>query len=106
MPKYLFQVTYTAEGAKGLLNDGGTKRRAVAKQLVESLGGALESFYYGFGETDIFAVADLPDDEAAAALSLTVGASGAISGKTTVLLTPEQIDQAAKKSATYTPPGR
>lgn len=106
MPKYLFQGSYTAEGTKGLQKDGGSKRRAAAQGLVESLGGKLESIYFAFGESDVFAIADLPDNAAAASLSLTLGASGAIMGKTTVLLTPEELDKAVKKQGSYTPPGR
>ena len=106
MPKYLLQASYTAEGAKGLLKDGGSKRRAAAKTLVESLGGKIDCFYFAFGKTDVFAVVDLPDSVSAAAASLTIGASGAVAGRVTVLLTPEEIDQAAKKSTKYTPPGK
>jgi uncharacterized protein with GYD domain len=106
MSKYLLQASYTAEGAKGLLKDGGSKRRQAAKTLVESLGGKLESFYYAFGETDVFAIVDMPDSVSAAAASLTIAATGTVEGKVTVLLTPEDLDQAAKKSPIYTPPGR
>ena len=106
MPKYLLQVSYTAEGAKGLLKDGGSKRRAAAKTLVESLGGKLETIYYAFGDSDAFVIADMPDNASVAAASITLAASGALTSKTTVLLTPEDIDQAAKKTARYTPPGR
>jgi uncharacterized protein with GYD domain len=106
MPKYLLQGSYTAEGSKGLLKDGGSKRRVAAKTLVESLGGKIECLYFAFGETDVLAIVDMPDSASAAAASLTIGASGGLTGKLTVLLTPEELDQAAKKSATYTPPGR
>jgi uncharacterized protein with GYD domain len=106
MPKYLLRVSYTTEGAKGLLKDGGSKRRAAARTLVESLGGKLESLYYAFGATDVFAIADMPDNASAAAASLTLASSGAIKTEVTVLLTPEDVDQAVKKTASYTPPGR
>jgi uncharacterized protein with GYD domain len=106
MPKYLLEVSYTAEGAKGVLKDGGTKRRQVAKALVEGLGGKLEALYFAFGETDVFTIVDLPDSSAAAAAALALAASGAGSSKTTVLITPEEIDQAVKKSTQYVPPGR
>ena len=106
MPKYLLRANYTAEGIKGLSKDGGSKRQAAARRLVESLGGQLESFYYAFGETDVYAVVDLPDNASAAAVSIAVGGTGAVTGSFTALLTPEEIDVAVKKSGTYTPPGR
>jgi len=106
MPKYLLQVSYTADGSKGLLRDGGSKRRTAARTLVESLGGKLESLYFAFGSTDVFAIAELPDNAAAAAASLTLASSGAATNKVTVLLTPEDLDQAVKKTPSYTPPGR
>lgn len=106
MPKYLLEVSYTAEGVKGLMKDGGSKRRNAARALIESLGGKLESIYYAFGSPDVFSIVDMPDNAAAAAVSLALGASGAVTSKTTVLLTPEEIDQVVKKSSTYTPPGR
>jgi uncharacterized protein with GYD domain len=106
MPKYLLEASYTAEGAKGLVKDGGTKRRAAAKTLVESLGGKIEALYFAFGDTDVIAIVDMPDNASAAAASLTIAGSGALNGKITVLLTAEEIDQAVKKSGKYTPPGR
>ena len=106
MAKYLLLASYSAEGSKGLMKDGGTKRVTAARTLVESLGGKLESLYFAFGDTDVVAIVDLPDNATAAAASLTIAGSGALTGKMTVLLKPEEIDQAAKKSGTYTPPGR
>jgi uncharacterized protein with GYD domain len=106
MPKYLLQVSYTAEGSKGLQKDGGTKRRRAAQALVEGLGGKLESFYFAFGDVDVITIADMPDAVSAAAASVALAASGAVTSKTTVLFTPEEMDQATKKSVSYTPPGR
>jgi len=106
MPKYLLQVSYTADGAKGLLRDGGSKRRSAARTLVESLGGKLESLYFAFGSTDVYAIVDMPDHAAAAAASLALASSGTVTNKVTVLLTPEDLDQAVKKTPSYTPPGR
>lgn len=105
MPKFLIQASYTTEGTKGLLKDGGTKRRQVVEQLTKGLGGTLEAFYFAFGETDVFAIVEAPDNVSAAAASLTVAASGAVHPKTTVLITPEEMDQAAKKTVSYRPPG-
>jgi uncharacterized protein with GYD domain len=106
MPKYLLEVSYTAEGASGLLKDGGSKRRAVAQATLQSLGGKIEVFYFAFGEHDAVVIADLPDAAAMAGASIALGASGAVRTKTTVLLTAEEVDQAVKKAPTYTPPGR
>ena len=106
MPKYLIEVSYTAEGARGLQKDGGTKRRKAAQGLVESAGGKMETFYFAFGDRDVIVIADLPDGVAAAAAAVTLATTGAVSSKTTVLLTPEDMDQAVAKSVSYTPPGR
>jgi uncharacterized protein with GYD domain len=106
MGKYLLQVSYTADGARGLLKDGGSKRRDAARALVESVGGKLEAMYFAFGGTDVYAIADVPDAVSAAAASISVGASGGATVKTVVLLTPEDLDKAAAKSPKYTAPGR
>jgi uncharacterized protein with GYD domain len=105
MPKYLFEVKYTLDGMKGLKDKGGTARVTASKALIEEMGGSLEAFYFAFGGTDAYLIADLPDNVASAALGLIVGASGGVNSAVTVLLTPEEIDQAAKKQATYRPPG-
>jgi uncharacterized protein with GYD domain len=106
MPKYLVRATYTADGIQGLMKDGGTKRQAAARRLIESLGGTLEAFYFSFGETDVVAIADMPDNESIAAAMLTIGGTGAVTGNITVLLTPDDLDQLAKKTGNYTPPGQ
>jgi uncharacterized protein with GYD domain len=105
MAKYLVQANYVGEGVKGLLKEGGSSRRAVVEKLIKSGGGKLETFYYAFGETDLFVIADMPDNASMAAVALTVAASGVINLKTTVLMTPEELDNAAKKTPTYRPPG-
>ena len=106
MAKYLIMASYTAEGAKGLLKDGGTKRRQAADQAIKSAGGKLEAFYFAFGDTDAIVIMDAPDHATVASASLAINASGAVRTKTVVLLTPEEIDQATKKGTTYSPPGR
>jgi len=106
MPKYLLQANYVGEGVKGLLKEGGTSRRAAAEQAVQSVGGRIESFYYAFGETDAFLVAEVPDNVSMAALALTINASGAVATKTTVLMTPEEVDAATRKTLSYRAPGR
>lgn len=106
MPKYLVQANYAVEGVKGLLKEGGSSRRAVVDKLFESIGGRVEAFYYAFGDTDLFIIADVPDNVSAAALSMTVNAAGTASSRLTVLLTAEEIDAAAKKTLSYRPPGQ
>jgi uncharacterized protein with GYD domain len=106
MPKYLIQASYTAEGSKGLLKDGGSKRREAAAAALKSAGATLESFYYAFGDSDVYAVIDAPDHASMIGASIAINASGAVAIKTTVLMTPEEIDQAVKKTVAYTPPGR
>lgn len=105
MPKYLFQASYTQEGLQGLMSEGGTKRQKMVETLVDAIGGSLEAFYYAFGDSDLYAVVDLPDDVSATAASLAIGASGAASIKTTVLVTPETVDEAVNRSVGYRPPG-
>jgi uncharacterized protein with GYD domain len=105
MPKYLIEASYTPEGVKGVQSAGGTSRRDAVSHMAEALGGALESFYFGFGDADAYVVVELPDNQAAAAVALAVNASGGATAKTTVLLTPEEVDAAAKQSVDYRPPG-
>jgi uncharacterized protein with GYD domain len=105
MPKYLIEASYSVDGIKGVIAKGGSARKAAVQAGLEGLGGKLESFYFGFGSTDAFVVVELPDNETAAALAMAVGASGAGSVRTTVLLSPEEIDAAAQKQVSYTPPG-
>jgi uncharacterized protein with GYD domain len=105
MPKYLVEASYTAEGVKGIQGAGGTSRRDAIAALAESVGGRLESFYFAFGERDVYVVVDLPDNESATAIALTVNASGVVKARTTVLLTPEEVDGAAQRSVNYRPPG-
>jgi uncharacterized protein with GYD domain len=106
MAKYLVQANYVGEGLKGLLKEGGSSRRKAVEKLFESVGGKVEAFYYAFGDTDLFVIADLPDHASAAALSLTVSAAGTSTVKMTVLLTPEEIDAASKKTPGFRPPGK
>jgi uncharacterized protein with GYD domain len=99
MPKYLIEASYSAEGAKSIMKRGGTARRAVVQKMVESLGGRLDAFYFVFGENDVHVILDLPENLTAAVMS-----TGAARTKTTVLLTPEEIDQAVKRPVDYEPP--
>jgi uncharacterized protein with GYD domain len=105
MAKYMLIGSYTAEGAKGVLKEGGSGRRDAARAAIESVGGSLESMYFGFGTDDYYVTADLPDHAAAAGAALTVGATGTSRVRTIVLLTPEEIDAAAGREVSFRPPG-
>ena len=105
MPKYLLSASYTEEGLKGLLKEGGSARREAVAQAIEGVGGTLEAYYFAFGDTDVFCIADFPDNVSATALSLAANAAGTAKVKITVLMTPEEVDQAAKKRVDYRPPG-
>ncbi len=106
MPKYLTSGSYTGEGLRGLLKEGGSKRKAEIEKLVESLGGKVEGFYFAFGSDDFFIITESPDNVKIAAGAMIAAASGAVSVKTTVLLTPEELDEVASITAEYRPPGQ
>jgi uncharacterized protein with GYD domain len=105
MPKFLIEASYSVEGVKGVQAKGGSSRRDAVATVADSVGGTLESFYFAFGDRDAYVVVDLPDNEAAAAVALTVNAAGGATAKTTVLLTPEEVDAAAQRSVEYRAPG-
>lgn len=105
MSKYLCEASYTSEGMKGLLKEGGSSRRTMIEKLVTNMGGSLESFYFGFGENDVYLIVDMPSNADMAAIAMTVGASGAVSLKTSVLMSPEEVDGASEKTVEYRPPG-
>jgi uncharacterized protein with GYD domain len=106
MAKYLIEASYTPEGIQGLLREGGSGRRAAVQQLFASAGGTIEALYFVFGEDDIIILADVPDNATMAAVSLAVSASGGATSTVRVLLTPEEIDTATKKTIDYRAPGR
>jgi uncharacterized protein with GYD domain len=105
MPKFMVQVNYTAEGARGLHKDGGSKRREVASNAAKSLGGHMDAFYFSFGKQDVICICDMPDATSMAALSLAVSESGAAETVTTPLLTAEDMDHAVSKHSAYRKPG-
>jgi uncharacterized protein with GYD domain len=105
MPKYLVQARYTNQGIQGLLKDSASGRRADVQAAVKAVGGKVEAFYYAFGDEDAIVILDLPNNTAAAALSLSVSAAGAVRMRTTPLLTVEEIDQALEIHTQYRAPG-
>jgi uncharacterized protein with GYD domain len=107
MPKYLIKASYSAEGARGVIRGGGgTARVEAIRQLLASVEAKLESFYFAFGGSDVYITVEAPDNASLAAISMTVGSSGALTSlETIVLLTPEEIDEAARRTVQYRPPG-
>ncbi|TML91840.1 MAG: GYD domain-containing protein [Actinobacteria bacterium] len=105
MAKYLITASYSAEGMKGVISKGGSARRDAVAKAVADVGGQVESFHFAFGDDDAFVIVDLPDNVSAAAIGMAVGASGAATTKTVVLLTPEEIDRAAQTQVSYRAPG-
>ena len=106
MAKYLVKASYSSDGIRGVLKEGGSGRVAAVEQLAMGIGGSVEAFYFALGDRDVYLILDLPDNASAAAIAATVGASGALSSyETVVLLTPAEIDEAAKRAVNYRPPG-
>lgn len=105
MPKYLIEASYDTDGVRGIAQKGGSARREIVGQLIGSMGGTLESFHFAFGDADVYAIAELPSNEVATALALSINQSAATKVRTVVLLTPEQVDAAAGMMGEYKPPG-
>lgn len=106
MPKFMIMASYTVEGTKGLIGEGGSSRKAAVEKMLGAMGAKLESFYYAFGETDVYAVVDMPDSVSALAASLAINSSGAVTNELIPLITVEDVDAACKKSVNYRAPGR
>ncbi len=105
MAKYLLEASYTAEGTRGVVKKGGSRRRELVEEMVKKVDGRMEAFYYAFGPADVYVIIDVPDAVSAAAISLAINQSGAAQVRTHVLMTPEEIDKAAKRSVSYRAPG-
>ncbi|HUQ80545.1 MAG TPA: GYD domain-containing protein [Gemmatimonadaceae bacterium] len=105
MPRYLIEGSYTHDGTKGLLQEGGTSRRDTVTKMIEGMGGSVESFYYMFGDRDVIVIVSVPDESTALALSMAVNQSGKVRLTTHQLLSVEDVDRAAKKTVSYRSPG-
>jgi uncharacterized protein with GYD domain len=107
MPYYMFQARYTAAALKAMV-DTPQDREVAARPLVEAVGGTLHHLFFCFGEDDVVALIEVPDDNAMAAAALAIGASGAFSGgATTKLMTSgeamEAMATAHKATASFRP---
>jgi uncharacterized protein with GYD domain len=105
MMKILIKASYTSEGVKGLLKVGGTNRKQVVEKMINELGGKIEAFYYAFGDTDVYVIANVPDATVATAVSMHINSTGLVSTSSTILLDPELVDKATKISVSYRSPG-
>jgi uncharacterized protein with GYD domain len=105
MPKYLVRASFTVDGIRGTLKEGGTARRTIVEQLAQSVGSTVEAFYYAFGDHDLYVIFDAPDNVAVATASTTVAATGIAKVETVVLITPEEMDEVARKNVSYRAPG-
>jgi uncharacterized protein with GYD domain len=105
MIKFLIKGSYTSEGVKGLLKAGGVTRKQAVEKMINDVGGKMEAFYYAFGDTDVYVIAEVPDTTTATAVSLKVNSTGLVSVSTTILFDPEEIDKANKISVGYRAPG-
>lgn len=105
MPKYLFHGSYTPEGLKGVMAEGGSGRVEASRRALGSVGGTLEAFYYAFGDNDFYIIVDLPDNKTAMAVTSVGNIHGAFGIKAVVLLTPEEMDEAAMLQVDFRPPG-
>jgi len=105
MAKYLFKVSFSVEGLRGVMKEGAANRAAFIGKLYENAGGQLESFNFAFGDTDLYSIGELPDDASAAAIAMAVASSGVGSIETVKLLTPDQVDAARGIDTGYRAPG-
>ncbi len=105
MSRYLFIARYDSTGAQGVLAKGGRARASAIEKAVADLGGRMETFDFAFGKDDVYTLCELPDNQAAAAVALTVNSTGRAHVRTVVLMTPEDVDAATRQSVNYAAPG-
>jgi len=105
MSKFLITASYSPDGLKGLMEEGGSRRRDAASAAIESVGGSIDCMYYAFGEDDVIGICDFPDDASATAMSLLINSTGAVRVRLTPLMDVETVDAAAAKTPTYRAPG-
>ena len=107
MPLYLTKFSYTPETWARLI-DNPEDRRNAAREYIESVGGTLHGFWYGFGAHDGYNLWEAPDNVSMAAVAVAIGSGGALSSiETTVLMTVDETLEALRKAeqVKYQPPG-
>ena len=106
MARYLIQASYTSESIQNMVRNP-QDRSAVVGAMAERWGGTAESFYFAFGEYDVVAIVDVPDNVTMAAIAMAVGGSGGLKTfKTTILIPMDDAVEAMRKasSISYQPP--
>lgn len=96
MGLYLYIGSYTAEGRKGLLAEGGSFREAATRKLFEAAGGSMDRYLFAVGPFDFVIIAEMPDDKAAIIPSMIANSTGTVSVTTTKLLSPADMDEVAR----------
>jgi uncharacterized protein with GYD domain len=107
MPLYLSKFSYTPETWARLIGNPEDRREA-ARSYIESVGGKLHGFWYGFGAHDGYNVWEAPDNVSMASVALAISGGGALSSfETTVLLTVEETMDALRSAGQlqYRAPG-
>ena len=107
MALYLFRFAYTPESWAALMESPADRRDMLASRLF-SFGGRLQGFWYCFGDSDGYALAEIPDNVSAAAVSVAVKATGAFRTlDATVLLSAEEMVEAMSRAGdfAYVKPG-
>ena len=98
MPFYLVQASYSASAVGAMVKNPQDRATAVGP-LMEKMGGKLHGLWLAFGEYDVVAIAEMPDSVTAAAISMAIGSSGAMSAfRTTPLLSTNEAVEAMKKA--------
>ncbi|MFE9566695.1 GYD domain-containing protein [Streptomyces sp. NPDC006487] len=105
MSKYLIHVTYTGEGLKGLIAEGGSGRERAVEETLASVGGTLDWMYFALGHEDLYCVVDVPDQTDMAAVAMAARSSGAVQSWAVPLLSVSEMDEAARKTVSFRGPG-
>ncbi len=80
MPRYVALVTWTEQGIKDVKET--TQRAEQVRQMIEQMGGRMDTFFWTQGRYDFVAIAEAPDEETMAAIMLRVGSQGAVRTET------------------------
>jgi uncharacterized protein with GYD domain len=102
----MLEVAYTPEAWATMVKKPQDRIEAV-RPAVRKLGGRIEAAYFAFGEHDLVAIVNMPDNVSVAAFSIAASAGGSIKAiKTTPLMTIREGMQAMRKAkrSAYEPP--